>query len=88
MAWKIQLVENARKQLEKIPREDQKRIAEAIDTMLEDPFQGDVKPLTGKKWKGRYRKRVGRYRLILIPVADKHLVIISAILRRSEKTYR
>lgn len=88
MAWKIQLVENARKPLENIPREDQKRIARTLDGMLEDPFQGDVKPLTGKKWKGRYRKRVGRDRLIFIPVADKHLVIIFAILRRSEKTYR
>lgn len=41
--------------------------------MREDPFRGDVKPLKGKQWKGRYRKRI---------------VEISPILLRTEKAYR
>jgi mRNA-degrading endonuclease RelE of RelBE toxin-antitoxin system len=53
-----------------------------------DPFLGDVKPLKGKKWKGRYRKRVGFYRLIFMPLHAFRIVEISQILRRSEKTYR
>ena len=38
--------------------------------MGEDPFQGDVRPLRGRQWQGRYRKRVGRYRIIFIPYHD------------------
>jgi mRNA-degrading endonuclease RelE of RelBE toxin-antitoxin system len=56
--------------------------------MEADPFQGDVQPLKGKGWRGRYRKRVGRYRLIFIPFHEQQRVEISAILLRSEKTYR
>jgi mRNA-degrading endonuclease RelE of RelBE toxin-antitoxin system len=63
-------------------------IARAIDRMEVDPFQGDVEPLKGKKWSGRYRKRVGRYRLIFVPFLQEQRVEISVILLRSEKTYR
>ena len=56
--------------------------------MQNDPFQGDVQPLKGKQWQGRYRKRVGRYRVIFIPYHRERIVEISAILRRDEKTYR
>jgi len=56
--------------------------------MEADPFQGDVEPLRGKKWSGRYRKRVGRYRLIFVPDFEERCVEISAILVRSETTYR
>lgn len=56
--------------------------------MEEEPFRGNVKPLKGKKWKGRYRRVVGRYRLIFIPFHQEQRVEISAILLRTEKTYR
>jgi mRNA-degrading endonuclease RelE of RelBE toxin-antitoxin system len=62
-------------------------IGRAIDRMEADPFQGDVEPLKGRKWSGRYRKRVGRYRLIFVPVFQERRVEISAILVRSETTY-
>lgn len=63
-------------------------MARAIDRMEADPFQGDVRPLRGKKWRGRYRKRVGRYRLIFVPFPQEQRVDISAILPRTEQTYR
>jgi len=63
-------------------------IGRAIDRMEADPFQGDVEPLKGRKWSGRYRKRVGRYRLIFVPDFQERRVEISAILVRSETTYR
>jgi mRNA-degrading endonuclease RelE of RelBE toxin-antitoxin system len=56
--------------------------------MAEDPFCGDVKPLKGVQWQGRYRKRIGRWRIIFIPYQNERLVEVSAILMRSEKTYR
>jgi mRNA-degrading endonuclease RelE of RelBE toxin-antitoxin system len=63
-------------------------IGRAIDRMRQDPFQENVQPLKGKRWQGRYRKRVGRYRLIFIPFHQQRIVEISAILLRTEGTYR
>ena len=88
MPWVISLSEEAEKQLSRLPRDLQRRIANSIDQMRGDPFQGNVKPLKGSQWKGRYRKAVGRYRLIFTPYYSEHLIEISQILIRSEKTYR
>ena len=86
--WTIRLSPEATKQLAALPRDHQVTLGTAIDRMRQDPFQGNVQPLKGKRWHGRYRKRVGRYRLIFIPYHSEHIVEISAILRRNEKTYR
>jgi len=47
-----------------------------------------VKALQGPEWKGRFRKRVGPYRIIFTVNRKTRTVAISAILIRSEKTYR
>lgn len=88
MVWATRLSDEAAEQLGRLPRDQQQMIRAAIDRMRENPFHGDVQPLRGKKWKGRYRKRVGRYRLIFIPFRQEQRVEISAILLRSERTYR
>jgi mRNA-degrading endonuclease RelE of RelBE toxin-antitoxin system len=88
MPWTIRLAPQAARQLRVLPRDHQVTIGKAIDRMQNDPFQGDVQPLKGKKWHGRYRKRVGRYRLIFIPYHQERIVEISAILLRDEQTYR
>ena len=90
MPWTVQLTRSATKQFRKLPRDAQKQIAQAIESMRKDPLAGDSRALRGAAWKGRYRKRVGRYRLIFI--LDSHpknlRIVISTILPRSEKTYR
>ena len=88
MAWTIRLSRAAQRQLARLPRNRQVTIGEAIGRMVEDPFQGDVGPLKGRRWKGRFRKVVGRYRIIFIPDYQTQIVEISQILIRSEKTYR
>ena len=88
MLWIIRLSSEAEKQLAQLPRDRQEVIASSIDRMRSDPFQGNVKPLKGREWKGRYRKAVGRYCLIFFPDYSEHIVTISHILLRAEKTYR
>jgi mRNA-degrading endonuclease RelE of RelBE toxin-antitoxin system len=56
--------------------------------MEQDPFLGDVQPLKGRKWKGFYRKRAGRYRIIFFPNHQDRIIEVSAIVPRTEKTYR
>ena len=86
--WTIRLSPEATTQLAALPRDHQVTIGRAIDRMRQDPFQGDVQPLKGKRWQGRYSKRVVRCRLIFIPFHREHLVEITAILLRNERTYR
>jgi len=88
MPWTAQLSKAAERDLERLPRDRQRLIAKAIDRMEEDPFLGDVQPLKGKRWRGLYRKVVGRYRIIFIPSHQERIVDIVRILLRSEKTYR
>ena len=87
MTWICNLSHKAEKQLQNLPRNIQKRIAKAIDDLEKNPLAGDVKPLKGKIHRGRYRKRVGQYRIIF--TTDKQLCVVGilAILPRGETTY-
>ncbi len=88
MSWAVELSSSAVKELKKLPRDRQDQIVSAIDEMEADPLAGDVKPLKGPEWKGRYRKRAGSYRIIFTLDRKSMTIAISAILLRSEKTYR
>jgi mRNA-degrading endonuclease RelE of RelBE toxin-antitoxin system len=88
MNWAIRLSAAAIKELRLLPRDRQARVEHAIDQMETDPLAGDVKPLKGPEWKGRYRKRIGPYRIVFTMDRRAMSVEISRILIRSEKTYR
>ncbi|MGH8660003.1 MAG: type II toxin-antitoxin system RelE family toxin [Gammaproteobacteria bacterium] len=82
--WPI-VARDAARQLEKVPRDYQTVLRNKLGEMAEDPFRGDVVPLKGTKWQGRYRKRVGRYRIIFIPHQNEGAIDVVAILVRDEK---
>jgi len=88
MSWRAELSDDAERQLGRLPRDVQRRIARTIDELEADPFRGDAIPLKGRRWQGRYRKRVGRYRIIFAPQHAERIVEVSAILLRDEGTYR
>lgn len=88
MNWAVELSASAIKGLRKLPRDRQVQIERAIDEMESDPMSGDVISLKGPEWKGRFRKRVGTYRIIFTLDRKAMTIAISAILIRSEKTYR
>ena len=88
MNWSVRLAKEAERQLKRLPPDRQEVILKHLREMRDDPFRENVKPLKGKKWKGRYRKRVGQYRIIFTPLHKERIVDILLILLRSEKTYR
>jgi mRNA-degrading endonuclease RelE of RelBE toxin-antitoxin system len=88
MTWAVELSAAAEKDLKRQPRDRQARLERAIDEMEDNPFAGAVKPLKSPEWKGRYHKRVGPYRIIFTVNRTTFAVAISAVLIRSEKTYR
>lgn len=85
MEWIIKLSKEAEKQFKKLPKDRQKSISEAIEGMREDPFRGNVCQLKGKEWEGRFRKVVGRYRIIFIPYHNERIIEISGILSGTKK---
>lgn len=86
MNWVCSLTRTAERELDRLPKAMQRRIASSLDEMEEDPFRGDVRPLRGQ-WQGYHRKRVGRYRIIFEADVDDHRVTIITIRSRSERTY-
>ena len=88
MTWIVRLSRDAERQLRRLPPDQQSLIRQRLREMQDDPFRGDVIPLRGRQWQGRYRKRAGRYRIFFVPHHDIHIVEVSAILLRDEQTYR
>ena len=88
MTWSVRLAKEAANQLKELPPDRQEFVLSHLRAMKDDPFSGDLVRLKGQQWKGRFRKRVGRYRLIFTPYYSEHVIEISQILIRSEKTYR
>ncbi|HEU5423870.1 MAG TPA: type II toxin-antitoxin system RelE/ParE family toxin [Nitrolancea sp.] len=61
MSWQLVLPESIRTQLRELPREDRQAIGRAIDQLVRDPGQADIRKLRGRP---DWRLRVGRWRVI------------------------
>jgi len=85
MAWTVTVAKPAQKQTVKFPIKDQARIGAAVRSMADDPFAGDVLKLEGEG--NLWRRRVGSYRIFFVVDAATRTVAISAISRRTSKTY-
>ncbi|MGO8788378.1 MAG: type II toxin-antitoxin system RelE family toxin [Terriglobia bacterium] len=83
--WRVILVGPAQRSLKRIPSNDLARIRLAVDTMEDNPFHGDVRKLQG----GRegFRCRVGDWRIFFDVYPEEHLVVVTAIERRTSTTY-
>ena len=86
MTWTVELSRRAEKQLEKIRPPDIGRVISAIDQLADDPRGRDTKALQGKH-RGRFRRRVGNWRIIFTINDGILLVEVVEIARRSSTTY-
>jgi len=87
MSWVCKLSNAASKDLRAIPKQYQILIGQAIDEMEVDPFSGDVCPIKSGTFKGCFRRRVGKYRIIFDLIYNQKIVLIARILRRGDTTY-
>jgi mRNA-degrading endonuclease RelE of RelBE toxin-antitoxin system len=85
MDWNIVVARAAQKQVAKLPAKDQEKIGAVLLAMAKDPFSGDILKLEGEE--GRWRRRVGSYRIFFRVDADRKTVWVSAIVRRTSTTY-
>ncbi|MDO4574260.1 MAG: type II toxin-antitoxin system RelE/ParE family toxin [Planctomycetia bacterium] len=87
MQYRVELTKKAVKQLQKIPRETQVRIFQAIRRLENSENWGDVKTLVNHGYD--YRMRVGNYRVLFDVCEDGTLrvVLIREVKKRDERTY-
>ena len=71
--YEVEVSRTAERQLRKLPRTDQQRLARAILTLAVDPFPRGTRKLSG--YDDVYRIRVGSYR-VLYSVSTTSLILI------------
>lgn len=73
---------SAAKELRKINRADQVRIAQKIQALASDPYPQGVKKIIGGD--GEFRLRVGNYRVIYTVEDGRLIILVLAIGHRRE----
>ena len=85
MNYRIETVSSRiKRELLRIPPLNRQRIAEAVQTLADDPRPPGVKQLE----LNLYRLRVGDYRVIYKVFDDEKVILIGRVARHSESTYR
>lgn len=85
MAYRIELTASAAKQLGKLPRHIQTRIASAIDALAQTPRPPGTRKLQGAD--DLWRVRVGSYRIIY-QLKDGELLVLVLKIGHRKQVYR
>ncbi|HDR16632.1 MAG TPA: type II toxin-antitoxin system RelE/ParE family toxin [Desulfobacteraceae bacterium] len=86
MSWKIEIKPSAEKQYLKLDKKTRKQIRESLTDLEKqnDPFlHKNVRALTGE-FRGDYRLRVGKWRILFTPDKQSKILFVYAILPRSD----
>lgn len=79
--WQYVVLKPAQKYLERMSTHDQRRIVEALDTLLAQPELLDIKPLKGRP---EQRLRVGKYRVLFVENSEARVYVITTIGSRGD----
>ncbi len=71
--YNLRVKKSAQKEISSLPKTEVKKILEAIMQLQEDPFGPNCKKLSGDD---KYRKRVGRYRILYQIINDELVIFI------------
>ena len=85
MAYRVEIIRTAQKQVLALPGETQIEIAPAIDSLTNDPRPPGCKKLRGTVL---WRLRIGQYRAIYSIDDKAHLVTVLKVAIRREDTYQ
>jgi mRNA interferase RelE/StbE len=85
LSYRIVLKKSAAKSLKKIPKADQKRIADKIDSLAEGPPNPDTTKMKGNN--PFHRVRVGDYRIIY-EIQNEVLIILIVKIGHRRDIYR
>ena len=79
--WQVILLKPARRYLERLASEEQRRILDALALLQKEPFQLDMKPLKGRE---EWRYRIGQYRALMMVDRDQKRLIVTRIGARGD----
>ena len=84
MAYRLEFKPAALRDLKRLPKPTNRRLAKSIEALAEEPRPRGVKKLQGKAERVFYRLRVGDYRVIYQVHDDVVLVLIVRVAGRKE----
>jgi mRNA interferase RelE/StbE len=87
VAYQVKVGRRVRKEMARIPGQDQARILAALRKLAEEPRPAGCVPVKVAE-SGTYRVRVGDYRVIYTVLDDERVIIVARVSRRKESTYR
>jgi len=82
--YKLRIHQKVEKQLQRIPKNQQKRVVDTMRSLRDDPRPSGCVKLEEQL----YRVRQGQYRIIYAVFDDEVVVVICKVARRSEDTYK
>jgi mRNA interferase RelE/StbE len=74
--WDYILLKPAQRYLKRMPPDDQLRITEALDQLVEDSAGLDIKALKGRP---ESRLRVGKYRILFVEDSENQVYVVTTI---------
>ena len=83
--YESEISRTAEKQLRRLPRDDQERVARAMLALADDPFPRGARKLSG--YDDVFRVRTGRYR-ILYSVSELALIVVVLKVGHRRDIYR
>jgi len=81
--FRIKVTPKVKKELDKLPLKDFRRLDKAIWALAQEPRPRGVKKLRGPF----YRIRVGDWRIVYAVFDKDRLVIVGKVARRTKRTY-
>ena len=74
--WHVTLLRPARRYLDRLARDEQERILDALTRLEQDPFAAGIKSLSGR---GEWSLRVGNRRVLLRLDRAQHQLVVTRI---------
>ncbi len=86
MSWEVKIAKRVLRQVKRIPKKDVQRLFIILESLSENPYQGDIEKLKGED--NVWRRRGGVYRIIYEIFPKQKFIFIEDIRRRTDTTYR
>jgi mRNA-degrading endonuclease RelE of RelBE toxin-antitoxin system len=83
--WDLKIKRSIGKFLDRMPPRDARNVVEVMNSLVADPFRGDVKKIHGRE--DVWRRRVGSYRIFYKVQQSERIVLVFDVERRSSQTY-
>ncbi|MBI2475828.1 MAG: type II toxin-antitoxin system RelE/ParE family toxin [Candidatus Taylorbacteria bacterium] len=83
--WALHVDPDVYRYSAKFSMSDRRRIFEAVESLKENPYAGDIEKIKGEE--NRWRRRVGVYRIFYKIYQESRAVVVVEIKRRGSHTY-